>query len=261
MQQSEPKRKAFHAAQIERQEVSVKNIFKQTQFIAMQREEARRHASSDGSDYDEDYQDFDYEFDEDEIEDYLEVPQSLKRKPNQRSDPSKRPRGRPRKMQQQQDLNTTTPKRPRGRPRKTPLVAVEKIEEYEPYSEDEQIPLVQPKVKIQKTLNPHGALRDCLGNNFNFEKRLCIGRGFKDTVITEAIEVDVTVDDRHVSQQHCSLIYDDWTRRCSLINHSKNGTYVNGMVVFAEPYELRSDDQIVLNSYNPSTTFIFKKIN
>lgn len=90
----------------------------------------------------------------------------------------------------------------------------------------------------------------------SFKKLVTIGRNIDDEFLGPDVKID-GIDPR-VSRKHCSIVFDDWHNVYTLLNHSKNGTFVNDVLVFDEPQNLHDDDQISLNKKNPNTTFLFK---
>jgi pSer/pThr/pTyr-binding forkhead associated (FHA) protein len=101
-------------------------------------------------------------------------------------------------------------------------------------------------------------LVDHANNVHSVKKLLSIGRDSKEQVISELNGLEVAIDDTRVSHKHCSIIFDEWKRQYMLVNHSKNGTFVNDVLLLDEAHLLHNDDRIVLNKKNPNTTFTFK---
>ncbi len=105
-----------------------------------------------------------------------------------------------------------------------------------------------------------GSLTDQNGEVHTFRKLLSLGREPKDDSLKQLNVLDVSIDnsDTRISHKHCSIVFDDWRNAYLLLNHSKNGTFVNDMLVFDEPQPLHNDDKIQLNKRNSNSTFIFK---
>ncbi|KAL9645548.1 hypothetical protein ABK040_000612 [Willaertia magna] len=95
----------------------------------------------------------------------------------------------------------------------------------------------------------------------NSEKMVILGKCNKDleNIDTQQFINLGNTDNSFISHKHCSIVFDDLKRSFVLINHSKNGTWVNGtQKVQFEPYLLPNEKTIITLDKNDQSNTSFQ---